>query len=220
MPAWLGLSRGQGTTQLTPPDPPFELALSPAAVSLGSGRIQHAQGHQRRCHHQDVGPGRAGESTVPRSTTHQGPGQVTLLGSCALLVAADETHMEGVVKGPPTALHDTAKQLTHQTSSLALANPFSRCVCLFGPPPLHACIQPRFRSLWERYCRGVQAIVYVVDAADHEAVKVRAVVRAESSPHCRHRISQAAVYEMVSCSTPALAASSCSPSTTPSSATY
>lgn len=34
--------------------------------------------------------------------------------------------------------------------------------------------QPRFRSLWERYCRGVQAIVYVVDAADHEAVKVAA----------------------------------------------
>lgn len=26
--------------------------------------------------------------------------------------------------------------------------------------------QPRFRSMWERYCRGVSAIVYVVDAAD------------------------------------------------------
>jgi ADP-ribosylation factor-like protein 8 len=32
--------------------------------------------------------------------------------------------------------------------------------------------QPRFRSLWERYCRGVQAIVYVVDAADHDALEV------------------------------------------------
>ena len=29
-------------------------------------------------------------------------------------------------------------------------------------------MQARFRSMWERYCRGVQAIVYVVDAADHE----------------------------------------------------
>ena len=29
-------------------------------------------------------------------------------------------------------------------------------------------LQPRFRSMWERYCRGVQAIVYVVDAADHD----------------------------------------------------
>jgi ADP-ribosylation factor-like protein 8 len=25
--------------------------------------------------------------------------------------------------------------------------------------------QPRFRSMWERYCRGVNAIVYMVDAA-------------------------------------------------------
>ncbi|CAO0794904.1 unnamed protein product [Mucor circinelloides] len=35
--------------------------------------------------------------------------------------------------------------------------------------------QPRFRSMWERYCRGVNAIVFVVDAADHkklEAAKV------------------------------------------------
>lgn len=28
--------------------------------------------------------------------------------------------------------------------------------------------QPRFRSMWERYCRGVNSIVYVVDAADEE----------------------------------------------------
>lgn len=26
--------------------------------------------------------------------------------------------------------------------------------------------QPRFRSMWERYCRGVNAIIYVVDSAD------------------------------------------------------
>jgi len=36
--------------------------------------------------------------------------------------------------------------------------------------------QPRFRSLWERYCRGVQAIVYVVDAADHAGVDAAAKV--------------------------------------------
>ena len=30
--------------------------------------------------------------------------------------------------------------------------------------------QPRFRSMWERYCRGVHAIVYVVDSADSEAL--------------------------------------------------
>ena len=32
-------------------------------------------------------------------------------------------------------------------------------------------MQPRFRSMWERYCRGVQAIVYVVDSADHESLE-------------------------------------------------
>ena len=26
--------------------------------------------------------------------------------------------------------------------------------------------QPRFRGMWERYCRGVDAIVFVLDAAD------------------------------------------------------
>lgn len=32
--------------------------------------------------------------------------------------------------------------------------------------------QPRFRSMWERYCRGVNAIVYVVDAADHDNLDI------------------------------------------------
>ncbi|KAJ3373152.1 small GTP-binding protein domain [Allomyces macrogynus ATCC 38327] len=27
--------------------------------------------------------------------------------------------------------------------------------------------QPRFRNMWERYCRNVNAIVFVVDSADH-----------------------------------------------------
>jgi ADP-ribosylation factor-like protein 8 len=32
--------------------------------------------------------------------------------------------------------------------------------------------QPRFRSMWERYCRDVNAIIFVVDAADKEALPV------------------------------------------------
>lgn len=32
--------------------------------------------------------------------------------------------------------------------------------------------QPRFRGMWERYCRGVNAIVYVVDSANHEDIPV------------------------------------------------
>ncbi|NXN90896.1 ARL8A protein, partial [Rhinopomastus cyanomelas] len=31
--------------------------------------------------------------------------------------------------------------------------------------------QPRFRSMWERYCRGVSAIVYMVDAADQDKIE-------------------------------------------------
>jgi len=38
--------------------------------------------------------------------------------------------------------------------------------------------QPRFRPMWERYCRGVNSIVYVVDAADPSMF--------ESSKACLH----------------------------------
>ncbi len=31
--------------------------------------------------------------------------------------------------------------------------------------------QPRFRSMWERYCRGVNAIVFMVDAADMDKLE-------------------------------------------------
>jgi ADP-ribosylation factor-like protein 8 len=31
--------------------------------------------------------------------------------------------------------------------------------------------QPKFRNMWERYCRGVGAIVYVVDASDTESME-------------------------------------------------
>ena len=30
----------------------------------------------------------------------------------------------------------------------------------------------RFRSMWERYCRGVNAIVYMVDSADSQKIEV------------------------------------------------
>ncbi|KAH0614179.1 uncharacterized protein LAJ45_00109 [Morchella importuna] len=32
--------------------------------------------------------------------------------------------------------------------------------------------QPRFRSMWERYCRGVNAIVFIVDSADTESLPI------------------------------------------------
>nr|ODN98817.1 arf/Sar family protein [Cryptococcus depauperatus CBS 7855] len=30
--------------------------------------------------------------------------------------------------------------------------------------------QPKFRGMWDRYCRGADAIIYVVDAADHKSI--------------------------------------------------
>lgn len=32
--------------------------------------------------------------------------------------------------------------------------------------------QPRFRSMWERYCRGVNAIMFIVDCADSKSLPV------------------------------------------------
>ena len=32
--------------------------------------------------------------------------------------------------------------------------------------------QPRFRSIWERYCRGVNSIVFIVDSADPKVLPV------------------------------------------------
>lgn len=31
--------------------------------------------------------------------------------------------------------------------------------------------QPRFRSMWERYCKGVSAIIFVVDCADSSTIE-------------------------------------------------
>uniref|UniRef100_A0A8C0HHE4 ARF like GTPase 8A n=1 Tax=Chelonoidis abingdonii TaxID=106734 RepID=A0A8C0HHE4_CHEAB len=42
--------------------------------------------------------------------------------------------------------------------------------------------QPRFRSMWERYCRGVSAIVYMVDAADQEKIEAVCALTAPSLP--------------------------------------
>ena len=47
--------------------------------------------------------------------------------------------------------------------------------------------QPRFRSMWERYCRGVQAIVYVVDSADVEVRRCAPPLLTPPPHHHHHR---------------------------------
>ena len=91
--------------------------------------------------------------------------------------------------GPCQAVHVFRKQQVHGkpvscqlcklNAALAAMPPtlHQRCMsCMLCRPATSfifnqlviCCLQPRFRSMWERYCRGVQAIVYVVDSADHD----------------------------------------------------
>ena len=56
--------------------------------------------------------------------------------------------------------------------------------------------QPRFRSMWERYCRGVHAIVYVVDSADAEnsarpALALALVTATSHAGACPHTLALA-----------------------------
>ena len=84
-------------------------------------------------------------------------------------------NMRKVTKGAVTIkLWDLGGQVRQPSTMLQILSSI--------PPPQHAdehlqlsisfivYLQPRFRSMWERYCRGVQAIVYVVDAADHDGL--------------------------------------------------
>lgn len=67
-----------------------------------------------------------------------------------------------------TAVCQTSGQLTraHLTPRIVAF------VAYAAPAPVPR--QARFRSLWERYCRGVQAVVFVVDAADVDSVPAAA----------------------------------------------
>ncbi len=55
-----------------------------------------------------------------------------------------------------------------QPCCLPSCQPYKQATYFHSNQVLVCCLQPRFRSMWERYCRGVQAIVYVVDSADHD----------------------------------------------------
>ena len=56
-----------------------------------------------------------------------------------------------------------------------LTSPAPAAAAAHSPPACPAShlpsLQTRFRSMWERYCRGVQAIVFVVDSADLDSLE-------------------------------------------------
>lgn len=53
--------------------------------------------------------------------------------------------------------------------------------------------QPRFRSMWERYCRGVNAIVFMVDAADEDKLEASRYTIITLSAHCESALSLCAI---------------------------
>lgn len=76
---------------------------------------------------------------------------------CEDMIPTVGFNMRKVSKGKVTIkLWDLGGQVCHCTTPGSVDN--------------HHCSHG-FGSMWERYCRGVQAIVYVVDAADKESIE-------------------------------------------------
>ena len=87
-------------------------------------------------------------------------------------------NMRKITKGNVTIkLWDIGGQVSHQllnnSQQTKLRLLFNQAKPLFYISLHVIFLQPRFRSMWERYCRGVNAIVYMVDAADHDKIEVR-----------------------------------------------
>ena len=70
--------------------------------------------------------------------------------------------------GTAAALHLLTSPLAAAAAAAAARSP---CRLSLPPPSPLRPLQTRFRSMWERYCRGVQAIVFVVDSADLDSLE-------------------------------------------------
>lgn len=72
------------------------------------------------------------------------------------------------IKSPAVCFHCSNQIILAQDQPVALCNPahlFCSTHCAFVPQIWDIGGQPRFRSMWERYCRGVNAIVWVQQVA-------------------------------------------------------
>eukprot|EP00998_Keelungia_sp_KM082_P008763 NODE_4946_length_737_cov_39.577049_g4923_i0.p1 GENE.NODE_4946_length_737_cov_39.577049_g4923_i0~~NODE_4946_length_737_cov_39.577049_g4923_i0.p1 ORF type:complete len:211 (-),score=55.41 NODE_4946_length_737_cov_39.577049_g4923_i0:105-671(-) len=85
--------------------------------------------------------------------------ELTLVG----LQAAGKTTLLNVIsEGKISAQKDTIPTVGLNTRKVTKGNVSIKLWDIGG--------QPRFRAMWERYCRGVNAIVYVVDSADSNSL--------------------------------------------------
>ncbi|RNF04867.1 ADP-ribosylation factor family [Trypanosoma rangeli] len=82
--------------------------------------------------------------------------EVTLVG---LQGAGKTTFLAAITEGKESVqLHDAIPTIGLNTRKVTRGNVSIKVWDIGG--------QPRFRGMWERYCRGVQSIVFIVDAAD------------------------------------------------------
>ncbi|KAH9208057.1 P-loop containing nucleoside triphosphate hydrolase protein, partial [Leptodontidium sp. 2 PMI_412] len=84
---------------------------------------------------------------------------VTMLG----LQNSGKTSLLRVLAGNEFAL-DSIPTVGFNIKSIRKGKMTMRCWDMGG--------QPRFRSMWQRYCRGTDAIVFVIDSADAESFSV------------------------------------------------
>ena len=81
--------------------------------------------------------------------------EITLVG---LQSAGKTTLLAAITGGQEASQKDTIPTIGLNTRKVTKGRVNIKCWDIGG--------QPRFRSMWERYCRGVGAIVFVVDSAD------------------------------------------------------
>jgi ADP-ribosylation factor-like protein 8 len=85
--------------------------------------------------------------------------EITLVG---LQSAGKTTLLNGISDGTLGAEKDTIPTIGLNTRKVTKGNVSIKLWDIGG--------QPRFRSMWERYCRGVSAIVFVVDSVDAQSL--------------------------------------------------
>eukprot|EP00668_Euglena_longa_P040499 GGOE01053321.1.p1 GENE.GGOE01053321.1~~GGOE01053321.1.p1 ORF type:complete len:165 (+),score=13.98 GGOE01053321.1:19-513(+) len=85
--------------------------------------------------------------------------ELTLVG---LQAAGKTTLLHVISEGKHAAEKDTIPTVGLNTRKVTKGNVSIKLWDIGG--------QPRFRAMWERYCRGVNAIVFVVDSADSNSL--------------------------------------------------
>uniref|UniRef100_A0A384BM40 ADP ribosylation factor like GTPase 8A n=1 Tax=Ursus maritimus TaxID=29073 RepID=A0A384BM40_URSMA len=97
-----------------------------------------------------------------------------LLYSCSLVAVAARDSTSGSVHWHPFSNSDSSLQSGQFNEDMIPTVGFNMRKITKGNVTIKLWDiggQPRFRSMWERYCRGVSAIVYMVDAADQEKIE-------------------------------------------------